>query len=84
MIMIAVQDLDVDTRLGHSSRELAELSRAILAQSLDDDAAFRYHANACGLERTPRRGAVGDEEVCDSLAVDDPRTAALDAHARPA
>src|SRR5258708_24218415 len=35
VIVIAVEYLDVDTRLGHPSRDLAELTRFSLVQSLD-------------------------------------------------
>lgn len=82
MVMVAVEDFDVDARVGHPSRELAELTGPVLVQSLDHDLTFFKNLDARGLERPARGGAVLEKEVGDTATVDDEGASSLDAHAR--
>ena len=80
--MVAVEDLDVDARRRHPATELAKLTRLLLVEPLDEHVSLFDHLDACRLERRASGGGVLDQEMGDAAAVDDERTAALDAHAR--
>ncbi len=80
MTVVAVDDLDVDAGLGHSARDLAELTWLGLVQSLHEHLPFFLNANARRFERPASSGPILEEEVSDALAVDDEGASALDAH----
>jgi len=82
VIVVAVEDFDVDARVGHPPRELSELTGPALVQTLDDDLTFVKNLDARGLESPARGGAVLEEEVGDTETVDDEGASSLDAHAR--
>ena len=58
MVMVAVEDFDIDARLGHSVREQAELSGHVLLEALHEHLPFTEHADACRFERLASGGAV--------------------------
>ena len=80
VVVVAVHDLDVDPGVRHRARDLAELARGLLIESLDQRRATLSHGDVRFLERPPRRGLVVDEEVRDRLAVDHEHAASVDAH----
>ena len=80
MIVVAVEDLDVDSGLSHPAREFAELTGFSLVQSLDHDVALFDDADAGCFERAASGRPIFEEEVGDSLTVDNERASALDAH----
>lgn len=85
MIVIAVKDLDIDARIGHTAGQLAELTRLGLIESLDENVVHGEYSDACRFERVARGVAVLKQKVRDAASVvggmDDPRAAAFDAHA---
>lgn len=84
MIVVAVEDLDVDARVGHPARNLAELTWRSLVQSLDQDLPFFQNMDACRFKRFASGRAILEEKVRNALAVDNEGASALDAHSRAA
>jgi len=80
VIVVAVERLDVNARLGHPARDLAELTRFRLVQSLDKDIAFFQDVDACRFERSASGSPIFEEEVANTLAVDNESASTLDAH----
>jgi len=60
MVMVAVKDFDIDTRLGHPPREGAQLAWHVLLQSLHKYFAFSEHLDASGFERLARGDSIGE------------------------
>src|ERR1051326_3805427 len=77
MIVIAVLHANVLSRVGHATREEADLARRCLIESLDHDVILLDDANAGAFECAPRCGGGGEEKVRDAV----PPAAAFDAHA---
>ena len=79
VIVVAVKDLDVDARLGHPSRDLAELTWFSLVQSQDDDVAYFQNVNARRFERFASGLSILEEKV-SALTVDYEGATTFDAH----
>src|SRR6185437_11577602 len=82
IVVIAVHHFDVDAGIRHSPRDLPELSRHVLPESLHQYFALGDHLDSGFLERFSRRGSVGEKKMGDRLAITQPCSAALDAYAR--
>src|SRR5687768_11344326 len=82
MVVVAVQHLDIDSRLGHPAGEQAELPGHVLLQTLNQDLPLREHLDPGRFESPAGGGAIGNQEMGDAPAVHDPGSSALDAHAR--
>lgn len=80
MIVVAVLHTDIHPRLSHPPRDLAELTRLTLTQSLDDHIVLLNDANARSVERFACCSGVTEKEVRDADAFDDEHPTALDAH----
>jgi hypothetical protein len=81
IVVVAVQHFDVHSRVGHSARELSELPRHCLSETLNHDVTDGEHANSRCRERVSRFLTVGEEKMSDAATINDPRPAAFDAHA---
>src|SRR5262245_18827608 len=81
MLVVAVEHLDVDARIRHAARQLAELSRHRLLEPLDDDVTHREHLDAGRLQRGSRGFTILEEKVRGAAHADDPGAATLDADA---
>ena len=79
MVMVAVQHLDVDSRLGHPSGEQTELTGHLLLQSLNQHFPFGEHRDPGRFEGPSGGSAIGKQEVGDAPAVHHPGSPALDA-----
>lgn len=79
MVVVAVHHLDVHAGLCHAPRDLAELARLVLPQSLREHLALGEHGDAGIGECRGRRGAVVKEKVRDAAPIDDEHAAAFDA-----
>src|SRR5688500_20225812 len=80
--MVAVQHLDIDSRLGHPAGEQAELPGHVLLQPLDQDLSLRQHLDPGRLESPAGGGAIGKQEMGEAPPGHHPGPSALDAHAR--
>jgi hypothetical protein len=81
MVVVAVEDLDIDSRLRHPPREHAQLTRYVLLQSLHEHFTVGEHPDTCGFECLARGVSIREQEMGDAAAVHDPGASALDAHA---
>jgi hypothetical protein len=85
MIVIAIEDFDIDSSVGHPAGELTELTGLRLVETLDEDLVYRDDFDAGRFERRASSFAVFEEKVRDSASavggMDDPRAAAFDADA---
>jgi hypothetical protein len=80
MVVIAVLNLDIDSRLSHPACDLAELAWLRLVESLNEHLSHIENRNASRLENGACGLAVFEEKVRDADAVHDKDAAALDAH----
>jgi len=84
MVVVAVQNLDVDARLGHPARQQAELTGQVLLQSLNQHFPLGENLNAGRFQRPAGARSVGKEKMGHALPGHDPGPSTFDAHARAA
>src|SRR5262245_54061256 len=80
--VIAVDDFNVHARIRHKPSYLPQLTRLYLIQPLNEHLAIIQNFNPSVLECSPGSSAVLKQEVRDSLAVDQKRSASFDADTR--
>src|SRR5439155_19618119 len=83
VIVIAVENLDVDARVGHSSGELAELTGDVLLQPLHQHLALGKDLDAGGLERLARGRTVMEREFAGPVPPTTHRPTPSDPHPAP-
>jgi len=78
MIVVAVENFNVDTRLGHPARDFAKLPRLRLVQPLDEHVPLGENPNARCFERAARGTSIFEEKVRYALTVNHECASALD------
>jgi hypothetical protein len=82
VLVIAVHHLDVDSGLRHPPRDLAELARATLIQSLHEYLAHGHDLDSGSFNGPLCSRAVIEEKMRDGPISHDEDSPALDVHAR--
>jgi hypothetical protein len=80
VIVIAVQHFDIDPSFRHPSRDLAELTRFRLLQSLHDYVPLFDNPDARSFKRTSSRSSILEEKVCHTSAIGNPCSSAFNAN----
>ena len=81
VVMVAIDHFDIDSRLCHTTRDLAKLTRFILVQSLHENLSLTKDTDPRRFECPAGSDSVDKEEVSDTVAVDDEGSPSLHAHA---
>jgi hypothetical protein len=79
MVVVAVEDLNVHSGLGHPPAQRTELTRDSLHQLQDDHVTFLMNETASRFESVARCHAVLKQKMSDAGPADNPRASTLDA-----
>ncbi len=79
--MVAVEDLDIDGRLGHAPRHTPELPRRLLIQSHGNDLTIRHYRNPHVGQRSTCSINVGHQKMSQTARGGCKRTAPFETHA---
>jgi len=84
VVMVTVERFDVDSCIGHSTCQLAQLSRYLLLEALDYDIPDFKYLESGSLKCRTRCFAVLKQEVCGSIFANYPGASTFDADSGPA